>query len=229
MASPLEKVAPWGRSFEEYRDLFRLENADLDRAILGVGDGPASFNAELTRRGGTVVSADPLYRFSPADIRRRIDRARPGIEAELLANLEGYRWDYHGSVGDLIESRRVAMDAFLEDLEAGESPGRYVAAELPRLPFADDAFDLALISHLLFSYSGRLSPEFHLQAAAEAARVAREVRIFPLLELEGLPAHDVAPVWEWLEGQGWTVTVEEVAYELQPGGNRMLRARSTPS
>ncbi|KPV41254.1 hypothetical protein AN478_03870 [Thiohalorhabdus denitrificans] len=229
MACHLEEVAPWGRSFEEYRDLFRLEDADLERSILGVGDGPASFNAELTRRGGTVVSADPLYRFPPTAIRRRIDRARPGIEAELMANLEGYSWDYHGSVGDLIEARRAAMDAFLEDLEGGEHSGRYVAAELPRLPFADGAFDLALISHLLFSYSGRLSPAFHLQAAGEAARVAREVRIFPLLGLEGLPALDVAPVWEWLEGQGWTVTVEEVAYELQPGGNRMLRARFTPA
>ena len=35
----------------------------------GCADGPASFNAELSGRGGRVVSCDPLYRFDAAQIR----------------------------------------------------------------------------------------------------------------------------------------------------------------
>ena len=41
----LDQVVPWGRSFDEYRRMFALTDADLSRVILGCGDGPASFNA----------------------------------------------------------------------------------------------------------------------------------------------------------------------------------------
>ena len=67
----LDRVAPWGRSFEEYRRMFALSDRDLRLRILGCADGPASFNAESTRRG-TVVSIDPLYRLDAQTIRDRI-------------------------------------------------------------------------------------------------------------------------------------------------------------
>jgi len=46
--------------------------------------------------------------------------------------------------------RESALDAFSTDRQ---SPHRYVPAQLPELPFADNAFDLALCSHLLFTWS----------------------------------------------------------------------------
>jgi len=61
MAFRYENVVPWGRSYEEYLRMFDLRPDDLKRCILGCADGPASFNSELTRRGGGVVSVDPLY------------------------------------------------------------------------------------------------------------------------------------------------------------------------
>ena len=48
MAMKLEKVVPFGRSLDEYIKMFKLTVADLGKRILGVGDGPASFNAEAT-------------------------------------------------------------------------------------------------------------------------------------------------------------------------------------
>src|SRR5574337_1283892 len=68
----LDQVVPWGRSFDEYRRMFTLSDADLRLRILGCADGPASFNAEATRRGSTVVSSDPLYRLEAVRIRNRI-------------------------------------------------------------------------------------------------------------------------------------------------------------
>jgi len=65
----LDQVMPWGRSFDEYRRMFALTEADLDLRIVGCGDGPASFNAEATRRGAAVVSCDPLYRYDVEQIR----------------------------------------------------------------------------------------------------------------------------------------------------------------
>jgi hypothetical protein len=45
MAMKLEKVVPFGRSLDEYLKMFALSASDLQQRILGVGDGPASFNA----------------------------------------------------------------------------------------------------------------------------------------------------------------------------------------
>jgi hypothetical protein len=55
MAVQLKEIMPWGRSFEEYVAMFALSEEDLSKRILGCGDGPASFNAELTRRGRMAV------------------------------------------------------------------------------------------------------------------------------------------------------------------------------
>ena len=53
--------------------------------------------------------------------------------------------------------------------------------------------------------------------------VAREVRVFPLLGLGGVPSAHVDPVRHALTAGGFTVSVERVPYEFQRGGNEMLR------
>src|ERR1041384_3411481 len=68
----LAEVVPWGRSFDEYCRMFALSSDDLHRRILGCADGPASFNAESTTSGLSVVSCDPLYMFTTEQIGRRI-------------------------------------------------------------------------------------------------------------------------------------------------------------
>src|SRR5262249_41203997 len=68
----LDAVLPWGRSFDEYRRMFALTDADCRRRLLGCADGPASFNAEATPRGIRVTSCDPLYRCTADQIRLRI-------------------------------------------------------------------------------------------------------------------------------------------------------------
>lgn len=44
----LDAIVPLGRSLEEYQRLFALSDKDLERRIISVADGPASFNAEMT-------------------------------------------------------------------------------------------------------------------------------------------------------------------------------------
>ena len=64
----LEEVVPWGRNLTEYQLMFDLSEQDLNSKILGCGDGPASFNAEMTEIGHSVVSIDPVYQFSAEQI-----------------------------------------------------------------------------------------------------------------------------------------------------------------
>jgi hypothetical protein len=130
--------------------MFSLSERDLEGHILGCGDGPASFNAELSQNGGRIMSFDPIYQFSADEIRGRIQRVYPGMIAELARNAEQYYWTSFKDPGHLGSVRMSAMNRFLDDFEKGLDEGRYIEASLPELPFFDDEFDLALCSHLLF-------------------------------------------------------------------------------
>jgi hypothetical protein len=68
----LTQTVPWGRSFVEYVRMFALSDRELAQRIVGCGDGPAAFNFEMSKRGHRVISVDPLYRFSAAEIAGRI-------------------------------------------------------------------------------------------------------------------------------------------------------------
>jgi SAM-dependent methyltransferase len=203
--------------------MFALSTHDLQGRILGCGDGPASFNATATRRRGKVVSVDPLYAFSAAEIRKQIEATYAVILEQTRKNAAEFIWTDFESVEELGRARLVAMDEFLADFDEGRTAGRYLAAELPELPFANGAFDLALCSHFLFLYSGQLSEEFHLTSVTELCRVAREVRLFPLLQLGGARSPHLPAVVGHLEQIGCTARIEKVRYEFQRGGNQMLR------
>lgn len=133
-------------------------------------------------------------------------------------------WDTIPSIEELGRMRLEAMQAFLEDYDLGKRQGRYVDAELPSLPFPDKCFDLALCSHFLFLYTEQLSEAFHRSAILELRRLATEVRIFPLLALDGLPSPYLSRVVDHLPGR-CEVSLETVPYEFQRGGNQMIRLR----
>ena len=219
----LDRVVPWGRSFDEYRRMFALSDGDLDRRILGCADGPASFNAEATARGSRVVSCDPLYRFSADAIGARIDDVYEQVIDQTRANADTFVWTTIASVEQLGNLRRTAMDLFLGDFANAAHRGRYVAAALPALPFRDDAFDLVVSSHFLFLYSDHFDTAFHVDSALELTRVAHEVRIFPLLTLAAQPSPRLAAVAHAAEARGCRVSIETVPYEFQRGSNQMMR------
>ena len=222
MAFSLDKIAPWGRSFDEYAGMFGLTGADLSGRILGCGDGPASFNAEATQRGYSVVSCDPIYQFSAAQIERRIHETYDTIMEELYPNVDSYIWDTFGSPEGLGKARMTSMRRFLADYERGKREGRYVNACLPSLPFPNKTFVLALCSHLLFLYSDHLSLEFHRAAIAEMCRVAKKVRVFPLRDLGCKESVHVEPIVSGLRETGYEARFVRVDYEFQKGANTFL-------
>jgi hypothetical protein len=221
----LDQVVPWGRSFDEYRRMFALSNDDLRLKIVGCGDGPASFNAEATRRGVDVISCDPIYQYDGEQLRGRIASTYDNILEQTRSNTAEFIWTTIKSVDELGRVRMAAMNEFLADYETGPARGRYVAAELPHLPFATASFDLALCSHFLFLYTTQLGEPFHRAAVRELCRVAREVRIFPLLALGGTPSPFVEPIADELSLEGLAVSIEPVPYEFRRGANRMMRIR----
>lgn len=221
----LDKVVPWGRSFEEYQKMFALPADASNLRILGCGDGPASFNCEATRHGWSVVSCDPIYRFDVNQLRERINATSLEILEQTRRNAKSFIWDSIRSVEELGQMRMATMDEFLHDFPEGRNAGRYIDAELPCLPFEFRSFDLAICSHLLFLYTDHLGLTFHLQSIEEMCRVASEVRIFPLLRLDTVPSPFVDAVIAHFGNDRFNVSVEQVPYEFQRGGNKMLRIR----
>lgn len=223
MAISYDSVVPWGRSLEEYIDMFALTGEDMKRTILGCGDGPAAFNSAMTGQGGRVTSVDPVYSLSKGQIEKRIEETFETVLAEVTKGADLFVWDKITSPEEMGRIRMAAMQDFLADYERGKTAGRYVEAALPELPFADGQFSLALCSHFLFLYSANLDLEFHLNGIDELCRVAEEVRIFPILDLNCNVSPHLEPVREHLVARGLQSEIVKVDYEFQRGGHSLLR------
>ena len=205
--------------------MFNLSEADLARDIVGVGDGPASFNIRMHQRSTSIVSVDPIYRYSEVELRERIQETYDDIIAQARQNQDKFVWTKISSVDKLAEIRMQAMDEFCQDFEKGKQQGRYVDAALPNLPFPDRYFDLVLSAHLLFSYSANRDLAFHLDAVRELLRIGTEVRIFPIVDVNSNPSPFLSPVIDELEKEGVTCSIERVPYHFQKTGNEMLRLK----
>ena len=219
----LEKIVPWGRNLSEYVAMFMLTNENLNSKMLGCGDGPSSFNTEVDLNDGSVVSVDPLYAYSKKEIMQRIDEISEEVMEQVVKNKDNFVWKIISSPGMLYEMRIEAMTEFLMDYNEGKEEGRYVAEELPELSFKNEQFDLALSSHFLFLYSEQLDADFHMKSILEMLRVAKEVRVFPLVDLKGEKSVHVEGVVKELTSLGYDVNIVKTGYEFQKGGNDMLK------
>jgi SAM-dependent methyltransferase len=209
------------RSFEEYCASFDLDPDRLPARILDCAAGASDFVAEAARRGSAAVAVDPSYRRG-AEV---VELARNGMRSGtgMISSHRGrFTYAWYGSPEARTQMRDRAMQRFAVDNSA--HPERYLAAELPHLPFADDAFDLAVCSHLLFTWATDLDEQWHHDAILELCRVAAEVRIFPLVLRE---TGDAVPSMESLlarlGGVGITAERRTVPYEFQLGANQMLQ------
>ncbi|SCG86346.1 SAM-dependent methyltransferase [Methanobacterium congolense] len=223
MSVKYESIVPWGRSFQEYVNMFNLTFDDLDKSILSCGDGPASFNSTMKKSGKTVVSIDPLYNLNRRTIEKKIEETYETVMGQTKYNEDKFVWSTVKDVEELGNIRMTSMREFLSDYETGKIENRYITAELPYLPFENNQFELALSSHFLFLYTENLSLDFHMNSIDEMLRVSEEVRIFPLLDMNAVPSIHLPYVVESLTKKGCKVEKIGVNYEFQKGGNSMLK------
>ncbi len=224
MAVKLDSVVPFGRSLTEYQKMFHLSTEDMEREILDIAGGPASFNAEMAQLGHAVTSIDPIYAFSGSEIQKRFDACVDNIIEQVSKTPNDWVWNYHKSPKDLRSNREKALALFLDDYEKGKAEYRYIAGSLPDLPM-ERRYDLVLCSHFLFLYSEQLSYDFHQQAILKLLEYTHELRIFPLLTLGLERSPYLDNLRKALAQQGYFSEITKVEYELQRGGNEMLRIK----
>jgi len=177
-------------------------------------------------KGGKVVSVDPTYCFNTEQLKSRIAEVYDEVMPQMQINKDKYLWESISSVEELGKIRQSAMEKFLVDYETGKNEGRYIEASLPNLDFEDGQFDLALCSHYLFLYSEQIGLEEHVKSLTELCRVANEVRIYPLLALNGEISPYLKDVMSELTRIGNLVSLVDVNYQFQKGANQMLVIKS---
>ena len=182
-----ERVVLLGRTFEEYRQYFLLEPRELiGKRVLDVAGGVSSFCAEANSHGIHVTAFDPMYSLTRKKIRERSDADLESVY-RTIGLVPTYRWRFYKSPDYMRTLRESASAIFFSDFKI--HPERYVAGELPRLPFAAAEFDLILVSYLLFAYQDRFDYNFHRDSILEIMRVTRgEARIYPTVTFEAKPS-----------------------------------------
>lgn len=219
----MRKLVLWGHHVDEYREMFNLTEADFHSRILEYGCGPSAINAELHEGNAHIVSCDPLFTLDKATLTAKISLIFEDMTSKISKVQEKFDFSRYGSFEHLISSRSEGMAEFFADYEKGRAENRYVPVTDYTLSFADFSFDFALISHYLFADLDDQDIDFHLRVIRELARVAKEVRIFPLIDRHGQPSPFLGPVLLGLQECNYGVEVKEVDYHLQPKGNAMLR------
>jgi len=228
-ASPmnLDRVAFFGRTLKEYTRFFGLNLKELrGRAVLDCPGGASSFAGEARRHNIRVTAVDPLYAYSAQDLYAQGNADLDFVLDRVRNAQDLFVWKYYRDVDALRASRTAAWDGFCGDFQAGGLKSRYIAAALPTLPFADDAFDLSLSGHFLFTYSHIFSYEFHIAALRELVRVTKgEVRIYPLQGADAKPYPHLERLRVDLAIGGIRNAVRPVDFEFQRGSTSALVLR----
>jgi hypothetical protein len=221
----LERIIFIGRTFEEYMDMFSLSMEELKgKKILDCPAGACSFTALGNKLGLDVTACDIAYYHSVEDLELKglqdIEHAMEQMEKAK----NNYIWDYFKDVEGLKKHRLSALKDCVNDMR--ESNERYIPVALPSLPFKDEEFDVILSAHFLFMYADRLDYPFHITTLNELLRVSKEeIRIFPLVDLEGKRYEHLDNLVNYLTENGCTVEEVKVPYEFQKNANSMLKIK----
>ena len=223
----MRKLVLWGHHVDDYREMFDLTESDLNMRLLEYGCGASAVNAELKANtsGGTsfVTSCDPLFILDKLTLSTQVSLIFEDMVSHVKHDEDKFDFTHHGSFDALVALRRKGIVEFFNDYEKGKAEQRYLPVIDHSLPFDDFEFDFALSSHYLFADLDDQDVDFHLNAIRELARVAKDVRIFPLIDRHGQASPFLGPVLLGLQQGDYGVEVRNVSYYLQPKGNAMLR------
>ncbi|MEM9540676.1 MAG: class I SAM-dependent methyltransferase [Cyanobacteria bacterium P01_E01_bin.42] len=223
----LERVTFYGRSLAEYERMFLLDFSErTGQSILDCPSGPASFSRQGRELGLRVRAVDPQFSRTPEELLAIATRDIDYVLSKIAETAHERKWDYYESLESLKKRQSEILHSFIEDYKA-DWPARtnYITASLPHLPFANNSFDLALSGHFLFSFHAHFPTTAIADSLLELARVAREVRVFPLRTNEqnrNMPFVDLEKITATLHQNGLIVRIEPSEFEFQIGANEVL-------
>ena len=219
----LKNIALIGRTFEEYYDMFELNNTLLkNEIILDVASGVSSFCAEANRQGFNVTASDRIYIFSPTEIEQKCRQDLDTIIKQLPGVADLYVWNFFKDIDSLRVQREKAYKLFIEDFK-NYGTEQYVPVEYPLTDFLNQQFTISLMSHFLFLYEDKLNYDFHKKTIMELLRItSKEIRIFPIVNLKGEKSSFVNTLVQDKDFERFKITIKKVGYEFMKNGNEMM-------
>lgn len=233
----LEKVYFFGRTFDEYIQMFNLNLLQMKhQRILDCAAGPASFAAEANWKGLDVVACDPMYDKDSEEVVRIAQNDIECAMHEAARCRDRFCRDNEQEDIEFTAQKLRALLHFAQDYQCESSRDRYVQAFLPNLPFQNDEFDMALCSYLLFFYSdirdggvmpnNKLDYDFHLHSVRELLRVVKkEVRIFPLVSPNSVQHPYLIRLLDDLSKMNVNCDIVPTEFKDVVNGNEMLVIR----
>lgn len=220
----IDDVAFIGRTVAEYERMFDLDPSEwVGESVLDCPGGACAFTAEANAAGIDATAVDLLYDVPPDDLHDKCERDLDTAIAGFDGVEDQFVWEFYDGVADVRAHWAAAYRRFVDDYEAHHDADRYVPAELPDLPFDDDAFALVLSAHLLFLYMDKLSHGFHEATLLELARVADdEVRVYPLARFDGKKYPRLDELREALADAGYETEVRGVDFPFQRENPEMM-------
>lgn len=195
----------WVYNLDDYKKLFALSEADLQKSILEFPGYFSSCNAEITALGGKIVSLDPLYQLSPEQMAEHIDQLFKFRLSDWRQYLQKRPW---------LNTWRKNAEKFLADYALGKQQGRY---QTPAAYSAEKMYDLLLSADYLFKNGNKVD-----QIMDQLCHMATEVRIFPLPNVEHISS-ELGPLMLSFQQRNFGVEVRAISYPQRNDGKAMLR------
>ena len=188
-------------NLSEYQVLFNLTPEDLDKKIIDFPAGLNSFSAEMFQQNRPAVACDKLYADSLA--------LKQLAEKIVTENQPG-------------ADKVATIKYFEKDFPQGFKEKRYVAGNLPELPFSNHQFDLLLCSFFFFFNGDNVDNGWN--NLMEMLRIATEVRISPLLA-DHNPEKLLGPLMLKLQMHSFGIEIRSISSPKLPA-SAMLRVWS---
>jgi hypothetical protein len=219
----LRSIALIGRTFEEYHNIFELNNNLLkNEKILDVASGVSSFCADANRQGFNVTASDRIYTFSPTEIGQKCSQDLDMIIKQLPDIADLYMWNFFKDIESLKAQREKAYKLFIEDFK-NYGTKRYVPVEYPLTYFLNEQFTISLMSHFLFLYEDKLNYDFHKKTIMELLRItSKEIRIFPIVNLKGKKSSFVNALMQDKDFERFKIIIKKVDFEFMKNGNEIM-------
>lgn len=211
----------WIYDFSDYQQMYDLTERDCTKSIFDFSSGLASFNAEATQRGMSVVSMDALYALSDDAIRTRAQQFLQEMVVQLQVMPDYLQNSSREAIDRVIQLWQKTEELFLADYVIGKSQCRYQPMQQLPLSYETHQFELAFCTDFIFHHA--LSRENINAVLMELCRVAEEVRLYPLLDHDRKMPKELGPLMLALQQKNFGVEVREVSYRTLKGGNAMLR------
>ena len=219
----MRKLVLWGHHFSEYVDMFDLEEDLTGKKILEFACGPTAVNYELSSKGHFIQSCDPWFSDDVDAMHQRFNQQLQQQIQRMKEHPERFNFDKYGGIDTFITKREHGFDQFFQDYMTGVHQGRDQTFDNGHLPFEHSSFDIALCSNFLFADLAEQGLAFQLAWIKELARVANDIRIYPLTDQQGRVSEILGPVLLQLQQDGFQVVIQEVPFRLVPNSKAMLK------